>query len=232
MSTSALGLAAVELAFFGLEFQEWLKKLKFHSKKSFTLCRRMVFCASDQKLLDVAGPRLQSLSLVGTSWPGIYEELSDVPRLSRLSGVTNLELSDYKATSHPHLASCHSLRLRELTILDCDNVEAAIFKPGALTALEVLHIKESLEARNKRRRDLRQADPAAREASERQRQEAGAVFLSLPKLRQLSGTYEAISCWMDPASQGPPKSWTQGKMEQQSIPRDEGARTISTYFRV
>ena len=198
-------------------------------------CRRMVFDECDPKLLEAAGPSLQSLTL-NCGWsPLLIENMEEEVEhhLGRLTGMTKLELSSYKATSHSHLATLRSLGLlRELTLLDCVNIQAAIFKPGALTALEVLHIEESLEARKKRLKNLPQADPAEMEASKRQLHEAGAVVLRLPKLRQLSGTSPTLFTWMDPASQGPAKLWTRGKMKRQLTPKDDRAPMIHTYFKM
>lgn len=147
--------------------------------------------------------------------------------------MTKLELSRYKATSHSQLASLHSLRLRELTLLDCANIETAIFKPGALTALESLHIEESIQAlaKKKKWRDSHQ-DAAEIEASKRQLKEAGAVVSSLPNLRQLSGSSEALSAWLAPASQGSATLQANSKVQRQPIRGRDGATTIRTYTRI
>ena len=191
----------------------------------------MVCGSCHPKLLGVAGPKLQSLKLIG-EW-GIWnqEELPEGNRFGRMSGMTKLELSNCRA-SHSQLTSLHSLKLRELVLVDCVNIEAAIFKPGALTALEVLHIDESFDLRMKNWDDSLQADPAEREASRQQLQDAGAVVLSLPKLQQLSGGSEAVATWMASGSHASANLWTKNKVGRQLIPGQGKITWIPTYTKV
>ena len=191
----------------------------------------MVLKNGHPKLLDVAGPEFQSLDLIGRWGAWNHEEPFRGHKLDRLIGMTKLKLTNYRACQL-NLAALHSLKLRELTLLDCANVEAVIFKPGALTALEVLHIEESAWARAKGRAEALQADPAEIEAKKRQLQEAGAVVLGLPMLRQLSGSYGILSTWMASSSQGSARLWTSSKVHRQAKPRDDGATMIHTYIKI
>ena len=191
------------------------------------LCRTLNSNTCDDIMLAAAGPKLENLSLNGGWWGKDSEELP-ASEIGRLNALTKLEIRHYLATNQTDLRPLHGLRLKELSLLDCTNMEAGLFKAGAFPALEVLHIEESEPSPGDTVRL-----PSSEVASELQLEEAGKVVLSLPKLRQLSGNSKALHAWMQWARQADSLVWTETTsippMKMKSYPR---ASLIYTYTKV
>ncbi len=105
-----------------------------------SLCRSLTVNESFAWLLHLAGPQLQSLSYAAS----ISEKSNSIimPHVARLTALTKLELAHIHGVPQP--ANLHSLRqlgLLELRIMYCDKMAEALVVPGALPALQILHLE-------------------------------------------------------------------------------------------
>lgn len=120
--------------------------------------------------------------------------------IGQLTSLTRLEMHAYAFSSiHPdgprqtmayssvNLAALRALPLRELVLLNCQNLEIGLFEHGALKSLQKLHILDSQK---------RQAVVAEQPAVVSQLVSCARTVLSLPQLTQLSGSCALFSLAM------------------------------------
>ena len=138
------------------------------------------------RLLKLANPELQCFECSLHTTPGVTLT-QVVDHIGTLTNLTRLELHAFIYEQTINVRPLHSLPLRELVLLDCQNLEAKLLMPGSLTSLQKLHIAES---------DERQTAISQQPDVMPQLRECGKAVLSLPDLTQLSGSCALFSFGM------------------------------------
>ena len=110
----------------------------------------------------------------------------DVPAIAQLTALTRLELIYYD--DNPDMTPLQNLRLEELILVDCELIAKALFVPGALTALQKLHITDHGHCVSAADYQADLENPASEGyLPAHQLRRMGAIVLGLPSLRRLSG---------------------------------------------
>ena len=97
-----------------------------------SFCRTLKAYDSPQKILSLAGPRLQSLA-----FEQLWKPL-DVPQLASLTALTELYLSGVIIEDQADITALQKLKLLRLSLIDCLGITEAFFAPGAFSALQEL----------------------------------------------------------------------------------------------
>ena len=148
-------------------------------------CRSLVVSDMTSLPLPLAG--IEVLSLSSRCSQGFEEKDIDISAIVSSTALTRLELVEYHRKSN--LAPLWELGLKELVLLDCPNIPKALLVPGALTALQKLHIAERGRRISPAAFQANLRDPASEAyVSSHKLCRLGAIVLSLPSLVQLSGT--------------------------------------------
>lgn len=148
--------------------------------------------------LRSASPDLVTLPPIGLeylSWEPYYlhstVQANEVLKIASLTTLTKLELHRWKAWCDVQPLRC--LPLKELVLINCNNLELDLFVPSSLTCLEKLHIEDicwRLKADLERSFtiDGRQPSVSYRVCNYKLLlRNLGELILSLPNLRELSG---------------------------------------------
>ena len=152
----------------------------------FALCSSLVLETVDFYIfIRLGSGDLKSLSLLVP----IYEYPSPIlPQLSRLTGLTRLELVEFNAQHC--LSSLRTLPLQELVLVNCQEFELKLFAANAqyalTTTLRKLHIEEVSYAGERQAREIRQPHL----------EEVGQAVFQLPGLHQVSGGCDLFAIGM------------------------------------
>ena len=131
------------------------------------------------------------LSLSYRRHPNTRQTESAVLQLARLTGLTRLELANQIAAGPSDTyAPLRGLQLVELVLLECQGLEPKLFTPGALTALQRLHIEDRFAEMGG------MPDSWEAQMDHGTLQRTGDILLSHPQIRQLSGLGRLFSVGM------------------------------------
>lgn len=141
--------------------------------------------ASSADFVELAGPSLQSLAVD-------FQEVADDERdwvlysIVSCSGLTRLELSNLLGFRRGRAEELDRLPLQELVFINCSGAPGDVIVPGALPALQRLHIEDDLLSwwKSNRRGDR---NNVGMWELRRSLAISFKFMLGLPKLRQLSG---------------------------------------------
>lgn len=120
--------------------------------------------------------------------------------LASMTSLTRLELVRFKG--HADVKPLHHLLLIELVLIDCPAMAPVFLAPGALTALQKLHIEETRRAHMYNNSE-EMLDLEPQPTSKEELRKLGEAILSLPCLHQLSGHSRII----DEGMEGKLDSW-------------------------
>lgn len=144
--------------------------------------------------LLLASPQLESLTMCNYE---VFEAPQpDLAAVAGITALTRLELMGYEGTAE--YEQLQSLPVKELVLISCPGIPEVLFVPGALTALQKLHLAEyepQPQSLEDFQRDL-QAPGAEGYLPAHQLRHLSARILSLPSLVQLSGEGTLIALGM------------------------------------
>lgn len=149
----------------------------------------------------LAGPQLLSLSCRPRS-----NEAPDIAAIARLSSLTRLELICY--SSKADFSALWGLGLRELLLIHCPHIPSALIVPNALPDLQTLRILEDTAGLKEAAYEYDLEHPESGGHLEAQQLVSlGAVVLSHPCIRQVSGRCRLLNLGMAEGLKGWKKSW-------------------------
>ncbi len=111
-----------------------------------------------------------------------------IPAIASFTTLTRLELSEFHCSKN--LERLQNLGLRELVLVDCPGAAERLIVPGALTALQKLHISQNEEFGDNVLEDFSGSVRNSTSAGHEDALELiklGQAVLGLPRLVQLSG---------------------------------------------
>lgn len=159
---------------------------------------------------------LADASLASLSYRPLNEiKHTDIAQIARLQRLTRLELLRFR-TQKPtpahtlwssgedelpekDVTPLHSLAIRELILIDCENVEVDLIVPGSFTELEKLHIEDWGESQwSWNEGPMRQLESRRRVGNADPLVTAAKLVAELPQLRRISGQsdfFDLVLCF-------------------------------------